>query len=78
MLPNGAASKLKAGELWNDGGFPGLVFTNHFGQHFRRTTLTRRVSEIGKAIGVPGFRFHDLRHTYAVASIRAGDDMKTI
>ena len=70
--------KLKAGALWNDGGFPGLVFTNHFGQHFGRTTLTRRVSEIGKAIGVPGFRFHDLRHTYAVASIRAGDDMKTI
>lgn len=70
--------KLKAGELWNDGGFPGLVFTNHFGQHFGRTTLTRNVSEIGKAIGVPGFRFHDLRHTYAVASIRAGDDLKTI
>ncbi len=70
--------KLKAGELWNDGGFPGLVFTNHFGQHFGRTTLTRNVSEIGREIGVPGFRFHDLRHTYAVASIRAGDDIKTI
>ena len=70
--------KLKAGDRWNDGGFPGLVFTNHFGQHFGRTTLTRNVSIIGKSIGVPGFRFHDLRHTYAVASIRAGDDLKTI
>ena len=70
--------KLRAGELWNDGGFSGLVFTNHFGQHFGRTTLTRNVSKIGEAIGVPGFRFHDLRHTYAVASIRAGDDIKTI
>ena len=70
--------KLKAGALWDDGGFPDLVFTNHFGQHFGRTTLTRNVSEIGKKIGVPGFRFHDLRHTYAVASIRAGDDLKTI
>ena len=70
--------KLRAGELWNDGGFPGLVFTNHFGQHFGRTTLTSNVSKIGESIGVPGFRFHDLRHTYAVASIRAGDDLKTI
>ena len=25
-----------------------------------------------------GLRFHDLRHTYAVSSIRAGDDIKTI
>ena len=24
------------------------------------------------------FRFHDMRHTYAVMSIRAGDDIKTI
>ena len=23
-------------------------------------------------------RFHDLRHTYAVASLRAGDDIKTV
>ena len=23
-------------------------------------------------------RFHDLRHSYAVASIRAGDDIKTV
>ena len=25
-----------------------------------------------------GLRFHDLRHTYAVSSIRAGDDIKTL
>ena len=23
-------------------------------------------------------RFHDLRHSYAIASIRAGDDIKTV
>jgi integrase len=27
---------------------------------------------------LPKERFHDLRHTYAVASIRAGDDPKTV
>ena len=25
-----------------------------------------------------GIRFHDLRHTYAVNAIRAGDDIKTV
>ena len=30
------------------------------------------------AIGRPDARFHDLRHSYAVAAIRAGDDIKTV
>lgn len=29
-------------------------------------------------IGFPDVRFHDLRHTYAVLSIQAGDDIKTL
>lgn len=70
--------KLKAGERWNDEGFPGLVFTNHFGGHFNKTTLTHNVTRFGEKIGVDGLRFHDLRHTYAVSAIRAGDDIKTI
>lgn len=28
--------------------------------------------------GLSGFHFHSLRHTYAVNSIRAGEDIKTI
>ncbi len=71
-------NKLKFGDRWSDGGLPGLVFTNHFGGHFNKTTLTHAVTRIGKKIGIDGLRFHDLRHTYAVSSIRAGDDMKTI
>ena len=27
---------------------------------------------------MPNVRFHDLRHSYAVAAIRAGDDVKTV
>ena len=27
---------------------------------------------------MPDVRFHDLRHSYAVAAIRAGDDIKTV
>ena len=29
-------------------------------------------------IGLEELRFHDLRHTYAVNSLRAGDDIKTV
>ena len=30
------------------------------------------------SIGIPNARFHDLRHSYAVAAIRSGDDIKTV
>lgn len=30
------------------------------------------------SIGLPDLRLHDLRHSYAVASLRAGDDVKTV
>ena len=33
---------------------------------------------IMKQIGLQDARFHDLRHTYAVNSLRAGDDIKTV
>ena len=29
-------------------------------------------------LNIPDARFHDLRHTYAVASLQAGDDVKTV
>ena len=29
-------------------------------------------------LGMPQIRFHDLRHSYAVASLRSGDDAKTV
>ncbi len=69
-----------AGDKWDEGSFTGagLVFTSPLGLHYSKTTLTHQVSRIGKRIGAPALRFHDLRHTYAVMSIRAGDDIKTI
>lgn len=73
-----AEQRLRAGNQWGDGGFPGLVFTDPFGKHYAHSTLTHAVTKAGEKIGINGLRFHDLRHTYAVASIRAGDDVKTI
>ena len=33
---------------------------------------------LADSAGLSTARFHDLRHTYAVNAIRAGDDIKTI
>lgn len=72
--------RLLAGQLWNEGAFAGkgLVFTNAFGAHLCPNTLTHNVRKIGERIGVQGLRFHDLRHTYAVLALLAGDDLKTV
>lgn len=43
-----------------------------------KSTVLREYKRICQAIGRPDARFHDLRHSYAVASIRAGDDIKTV
>ena len=37
--------------------------------HFKR---------IVKQLGIPETRFHDLRHSFAVASLQNGDDVKTL
>lgn len=33
---------------------------------------------IVRNIGAPATHFHDLRHTFAVASIKSGDNIKTV
>ena len=39
---------------------------------------TPTLCAIVRTIGTPATRFHDLRHTFAVASIKSGDDIKTV
>jgi len=74
-----AQMRLKAGVLWgSEGGPENLVFTNGLGRHFMHNTITHNVRRIGEAIGVKNLCFHDLRHTYAVNALRAGDDVKTV
>ena len=55
-----------------------LVFTNELGGNLIPQTVVRNFKEIVAAIGRPDARFHDLRHSYAVASLRSGDDIKTV
>lgn len=55
-----------------------LVFTNELGGHLSPRTVYNNFKTIVAKIGRPDFRFHDLRHTYAVASLLSGDDVKTL
>ena len=73
-----AERRLRAGNLWDEGEFPDLVFTNEYGKHYGKNTMLHNVQKLAEKIGVHGFRFHDLRHTFAVSSILAGDDIYTI
>ena len=41
-------------------------------------TIYHHFKRIAESIGRPDARFHDLRHSYAVAAIRSGDDIKTV
>ena len=68
--------KEKAGAAWSN---PlNLVFTNELGGNLIPQTVVRHFKDIVTAIGRPDARFHDLRHSYAVASLRSGDDIKTV
>ena len=57
----------------------GFVFRGLGGnQHLTHSMIRCPFEKIMKQIGMPEFRFHDLRHTYAVISIKAGVDLKTL
>lgn len=65
-----------AGSAWDN--VHNLVFTNAAGSFLSHRTVYDCFKRIGKAIGMETMRFHDLRHSYAVASIKNGDDIKTV
>lgn len=67
--------QLRVGPAWEGSG---LVFTDELGRHLMPHTVYHAFKKVVASIGLPDVRFHDLRHSYAVASIRAGDDIKTV
>lgn len=64
------------GEAWDNS--ENLVFTNELGRYVHNVILYQNFKRIATKLGRPDLRFHDLRHTYAVNSLRAGDDIKTV
>jgi integrase len=71
-----AEQQLKAGALWSNP--EGFVFTDDFGNHLAQKTVYQHFKRVVKALGIPEARFHDMRHSYAVAALQAGDDVKTV
>ena len=83
------AMKDAAGTLWKDRPMVytlntkaeapyDLVFRNEVGDRLSYRTVYDCFKRVMAGIGLPNVRFHDLRHTYAVASIKSGDDIKTV
>ncbi len=72
---NQLENRLRYGECWENSGF---VFTDELGHHLKHQTVYLDFKKVVEEIGSPETRFHDLRHSYAVASIRSGDDIKTV
>lgn len=71
-----ASWKMQYRDCWDNS--MNLVFTDELGGHLMPHTVYHRFKDIVTSIGCPDTRFHDLRHSYAVAAIRAGDDIKTV
>ena len=71
-----AEQQLLAGPLWDNP--DNLVFTDPSGKHLTKPTVYRAFKKAVASIGRPDARFHDLRHSYAVAALRSGDDVKTV
>ena len=67
--------RLRYGPLWEDSGF---VFTDELGHHLSASSVYKSFKKVMEQIGSPETRFHDLRHSYAVAAIKSGDDIKTV
>ena len=67
----------EAGGLWHN---PfNLVFTDALGKHLVRRTVVKHFKKISGRAGIAeDARFHDLRHSFAVSSLYAGDDIKTV
>ena len=70
------AARIKAGPLWDNA--YNLVFTTETGAPFDQWRAEAAFKSVLATAELHGIRFHDLRHTYAVNAIRAGDDIKTV
>lgn len=73
-----AAQRLAHGGWVDDDLSADLVFRRKDGRPLAGNALRAPATRVGAAIGLPGLHPHDLRHSYAVAAIRSGIDVKTV
>ena len=75
--------KEKAGDLWqgyqsDEERKTAPVFTSKLGGYVNQDTLLKHAKKVLSSIGMDSSVMHDLRHSFAVLGIQAGDDFKTI
>ena len=70
--------KQTLGKAWNSGRYKNLVFTMLNGSHYTQSWVYKMFQRVLKSAGLGHYRVHDLRHTYVVDALRAGDDVKTV
>lgn len=68
--------QLAAGALWSNEN--DLVFTDEAGGHLKHHTVYNHFKRIAKSIGCGDARFHDLRYSYAINALQAGDSPKIV
>lgn len=74
-----AEARLKAGDRWKENDTTtDLVFRAESGHYLAESVMHKAVKAVGEKIGLPGLHPHDLRHSYAVAALRSGIDVKTV
>lgn len=74
-----AEQRLAAGDKWHeDETSKDLVFRMPNGAPHGEKTILTAVHRVGNAIGIPELHPHDLRHSYAVAALRAKMDVKSV
>lgn len=71
--------RIAAGPEWvEDEISKGLVFRQANGKSHSEASISRAVHAVGALLNMPELHPHDLRHSYAVAALRAGADVKTV
>lgn len=71
--------RLAAGSEWVENEVThDLVFRMETGAEHGEKTIFDAVRNVGSAIGIPSLHPHDLRHSYAVAALRSGADVKSV
>lgn len=74
-----AEMKLRAGDRWKEDGLSAaLIFRSTTGAPLSAKSLATAVTQLASPLNLPGIHPHDLRHSYAVAALRAGADPKTV
>lgn len=74
-----AEMKLRAGGNWKDDPVSvSLIVRSINGGPLSSSALAYTVTLLAGPLGLPGLHPHDLRHSYAVAALRAGADPKTV